>query len=542
VDVTAAAGIDFVHFDSATPMHYIQETIGSGIAWIDYDNDGLLDLFCVQDGPVLPGAGNRLLPTSKLYRNNGDGTFTDVTQKAGLARAGYGMGVAVGDFDNDGFDDLVVTYLGGIVLYRNNGNGTFTDVTARAGLSNPHWGTSCAWGDVDGDGFLDLYVCNYVEVDLDRYPTCKTTKGQRYVCPPVAFPHVAHKLFRNNGNGTFTDVSVSAGIASAPPAPGLGVVMADLDGDGRLDIYAANDLKPQYLFHNQGGGRFVEKALLSGCALGPMGQSVAGMGVDAADIDGSGWPSLLVTNFHNEGSILYRNRGKLSFHDWGPQAGLAFPSIDRLGFGCVFFDADLDGKLDVAVANGHIARNAQEVYNAPFAQKAQLFLGDGRGHFRDVSERVGAYFGDKRVGRGLAWADFDNDGKPDLAFSHCGGPVVLLHNRTRADNGWLGLQLVGDGKRSNRNAIGARVEVLCDGVKQVRFINGGGSYLSASDRRVLVGLGTVNRAQRVTVRWPSGREQVFTDVHGRRWWRLSEGKTRPEPVVVRRGKRPGPKR
>jgi hypothetical protein len=401
----------------------------------------------------------------------------------------------------------------------------------KAGLHNPHWGTSCAWGDVDGDGFLDLYICNYVEVDMDQYPACLIgNPPRRFVCPPPAFPHTPHKLYRNNGDGTFTDISVASGITAAAPAPGLGVVMTDLDGDGQLDIYVANDLKPQYLFHNQGGGRFVEKALLSGCGLGPGGRPVSGMGVEAGDLDGSGWPSLFVTNFHNEPNVLYRNRGKLVFQEWSTPAGLAFPSIDRLGFGTVFFDADLDGKLDIAVANGHIHRHADELYQAPFAQRAQLFLGDGRGRFRDVSDRSGMYFHEQRVGRGLAWADFDNDGKPDLAFSHCGGPAVLLHNRTATANYWLGLELVGDGKQSNRNAIGARVEVECDAGKQVRFVHGGGSYLSASDRRLLVGLGTADRARRVTVRWPSAREQVFVDMLGGRWWRLTEGQGQPKPV------------
>jgi enediyne biosynthesis protein E4 len=293
-------------------------------------------------------------------------------------------------------------------------------------------------------------------------------------------------------------------------------------------------MKPQYLFHNQGGGRFVEKGLLSGCGLGPGGRPLAGMGVEAGDVDGSGRPALFVTNFHNEPNVLYRNRGRLLFEEWGTPAGLGFPSIDRLGFGTVFCDVDLDGDLDVAVANGHISRHAEEQYRNAYAQPAQLFLGDGRGRFRDVSERAGQYFRQKRVGRGLAWADFDHDGKPDLAFSHVGGPVVLLHNRTETAHGWLGLELIGDGVKSNRNAIGARVEVETDRGKQTRWINGGGSYLSASERRLLLGLGGADRARRVTVRWPSGREQTFADVPGRRWWRLTEGKEQPEPAAVRR--------
>jgi hypothetical protein len=534
-DVTRAAGIAFRHFDPATDHHYIQETMGSGIAWIDYDNDGWPDLFLVQDGPIKPRRGPQ--PSSKLYRNNGDGTFTDVTEKVGLTRAGFGMGCAVGDFDNDGFDDLVVTYWTGIVLYHNEPDGhggrRFVDVTAKAGIKNPHWATSCAWGDIDDDGLLDLYVCNYCEVDLERYPRCATDKGQLFTCQPFHFPAVAHRLYRNNGDGTFTDIGESSGIARAPPAPGLGVILTDLDGDSRLDIYVANDLKPAYLFHNRGRGRFEEKALLSGCGLGPGGRPVAGMGVEAGDLDGSGRPSLFVTNFQNEPNVVYRNRGRLIFDDWTDQSGLGPPSISRLGFGCVFFDADLDGRLDIAVANGHINRSSQELYGAPFAQEAQLFLGTASGRFRDVSSQAGPYFLTKVVGRGLAWADYDNDGLPDLAFSHNGGPPSLLRNRTSTNHAWLRLELIGDGKHSNRNAIGSRVEVEAGGVKQVRFLNGGGSYLSASERRLLIGLGSADRARRVTVTWPSGGRQVFEDLAGRKWWRLHEGRVTAEMFVPR---------
>jgi hypothetical protein len=527
VDVTSKAGIDFVSLDPATEHHYIQETMGSGVAWIDYDNDGWLDLFFVQTGPVRPKPGEKY-PTCKLYRNNGNGTFTDVTERAGLARTGFGQGVAVGDFDNDGFDDLVITFLGGIALYRNNGNGTFTDVTEKAGLKNPHWASSCAWGDVDGDGFLDLYVCNYVDVDVDRYPNCEK-EGKKFVCPPTAFPHVSHRLFRNNGNGTFSDVTESSGIGSAPPAPGLGVVMTDVDGDGKIDIYVANDLKQQYLFHNQGNGKFIEKGLLSGCGLGPIGQPVSGMGVEAFDADGSGRPSLFVTNFQNEPNVLYRNRGSVRFEEIGAQAGLARPSIDRLGFGVVMIDANLDGKPDLVVANGHIHRQAEEVYRAPYAQLAQLFLGVGDGKFRDASQRAGTYFRQPKVGRGLAWADYDNDGKPDLAFTHVSGPPALLHNETQTSSQWLGLVLVGDGKKSNRNAIGSRVEIDTTVGKQVRFVNGGGSYLSASDRRVLAGLGPADRAT-VTVRWPSGKEQVYSQLKAGNYWKLTEGREAAEAI------------
>ncbi|MFO0841499.1 MAG: CRTAC1 family protein [Gemmataceae bacterium] len=531
VDVVNGSGVGFVHFDPATPMHYIQETMGSGVAWIDYDGDGWPDLFCVQAGPVRPGDGPR--PTSKLYRNNRDGTFTDVTEAAGLTRGGFGMGAAVGDFNNDGFDDLLVTYLGEVVLYANEPDGRggrrFVDVTRRAGLHNPHWATSAAWGDIDGDGRLDLYVCNYCEVDLANYPECKHgPSGQRMSCPPSHFPSAPHRLYRNNGKGGFEDVTESSGVGAASPSPGLAVAMVDLDGDGKLDIYVANDMRPGFLFHNQGGGKFVEKALLSGCALGPYGDPVAGMGVAVGDVDGSGWPSLVVTNFERKPNVLYLNQGRLLFRDYSLPSGLGGPSVPRLAFGVEFLDADLDGRLDLAVANGHIHRTAH-LTGGEYAQQAQLFVGEGKGKFREVSDAAGPYFRSLRVGRGLAVADFNRDGKPDLAVSHVGGPIALLENRTPTDHGWLALDLVGDGVKSNRNAIGARVEVEAGGARQVRFVIGGGSYLSAGERRLLLGLGSAAGAERVTVVWPSGRRQEFRGLAARKAYRLTEGRDAAEP-------------
>ena len=532
-DVAASSGVNFRHYDSSTEMDYVLEKMGSGLGWIDYDNDGWLDLFCVQSGPVRPSDAKGPPPTCKLYRNNRDGTFRDVTQQVGLDRAVFGMGCAVGDYDNDGFDDLLITYPGGLVLYHNESDGQggrrFVDVTGRSTLSNPHWGTSCGWGDINGDGFLDLYVCNYSEVDVKNYRPCVDPRtGQRTHCPPTVFPHVTHKLFRNNRDGTFTDISRPSGVAAAPPAPGLGVVLVDLDGDGKLDIYAVNDQKPAYLFHNRGEGRFEEKALISGCALGAFGRMMAGMGVEAGDVDGSGRPSLFITDFQLQGSNLFRNRGGLLFDDWSNRSGLGPASIQRLGFGTVFLDADLDGRLDVAVANGHVYRNSMEVFGEPFEQPASLLLGEGGGRFRDVSAQAGAYFRARHVGRGLASADYNNDGKPDLAFGNNAGALGLLRNATANGNRWLGLELIGDGVKSNRNAVGARVEVEVGGQRQVRFVNGGGSYLSASDRRLQIGLGSATRAERVIVVWPSGRKQEFRDMAGGAYWRLREGKEQAE--------------
>ncbi len=531
-DIAARAGVAFRHFDPATPQHLMPETMGSGVAWIDYDADGWQDLFCVQDGPLPPAKADRP-PTHRLYRNNGDGTFADVTEAAGLAASGFGTGVAVGDFDNDGFDDLAVTYLHDLRLFHNRPDGKggrrFADVTAEAKLANPHYATSCGWGDTDGDGFLDLYVCNYVEVDPANPVVCKhPDRGTTFQCAPTAFPLTRHVLFRNNGNGTFTDATAASGVAAAPPAPGLAVALLDVDGDGQLDIYVANDLHPAYLFRNTGGGKFEEVALASGCGLTSAGGRMAGMCAEAADVDGSGRPSLFVTNFQNSPNTLFLNRDGRRFTDVSQASGLGPPSLDRLGFGAAFLDADQDGNPDLAVANGHVQRVARELHGVPYAQEAQLFLGDGKGAFRDASATAGADFLRPRVGRGLARCDFDNDGRPDLALSGVGEPVAVLRNTIETPNNWVSLELIGDGKRSNRNAVGARVKVEWAGGSRTHFVVGGGSYLSASDRRLALGLGAAGKLDRVTVAWPSGATQEFRDLGAGAFWRLREGKPEGE--------------
>lgn len=543
-DVAARAGVTFRHFDPATPQHLIAETIGCGVGWLDYDADGWPDLFCVQAGPLPPAADPA--QTHKLYRNKGDGTFEDVTDAVGLNRAGFGVGCAVGDCDNDGFDDLAVTTLGGVTLFRNQpaptapGGRRFADATAAAGLAgtNPHYATSCAWGDLDGDGFLDLFVCNYVELDPVNPRVCRDpAKGLTKSCPPTAYPVVAHRLYRNRGNGTFEDVTAASGVARAKPAAGLAVAIADLDGDGRSDVYVANDLFAAHLFHNQtppgGPIALVERALLAGCALGPAGDRMSGMCAEAGDMDGSGRPALFVTNFQHQPNVLFRNHGGLRFEEVGLASGLGGPSRSRLGFGAALLDADLDGHLDLAVANGHVYRSAQALDGSAYAQEAQLFLGDGRGKFRDASRTAGPDFLAPRVGRGVARCDFDGDGRPDLCMSAVGGPVALLHNVTETANGWIGLDLVGDGKASNRSAIGAVVTVESGGQVRTHFVVGGGSYLSASDRRLTIGLGAAAAADRVVVRWPSGRTQEFRELAGGRYWRLRDGRPEAEAVSLR---------
>jgi hypothetical protein len=540
VEVTRAAGIDFRHFDGRTPMQYIMDQTGSGLAWLDYDQDGLMDLFLVQGAPFV-GPAPSPAPTCKLYRNLGDGTFRDVTAEAGVGHVGCGQGVAVGDIDNDGFPDLFVTCYGKPnVLYHNvpdgKGGRKFVDVTAGAGLlDHPHWkehanySTSAAFLDYDGDGLLDLFVCSYVWVDrdLDRYPECRDRKHRRDACPPNAFRPTRCLLYRNNGDGTFTDVSHEAGI-DEPRAKALGVVALDLDGDGLIDLFVANDGMPNFLFRNLGNGKFESIGLVSGCAVNLAGHTQAYMGVDADDLAGDGLPDLYVTAFARESSTFFRNRGHCQFLDMTHGSGLGPPSWHHLGFGACFLDLDRDGRLDIAVANGHVSANVDEDGNPDntFRQVAQLYHNLGDGRFQEVSQLAGPYFRERHVGRGLAACDYDNDGRQDLAFSNSGGPAVLLHNESTDPHHWLRLDL--QGTRSNRDAVGARVTVTAGDRKLVRHRKGGGSYCSAGDPRLFFGLGPATEAEDVEVRWPSGTVQKLGKLKGDCGYLVTEGDTKTE--------------
>jgi hypothetical protein len=543
VEVTREAGIDFRHFDGRTPMQYIMDQTGSGLAWLDYDGDGLLDLFLVQGSTFLPPHPDPP-PTCKLYRNLGGGRFRDVTAEAGVGQVGCGQGVAVGDIDNDGFPDLFITCYGKPnVLYHNvpdgEGGRKFVDITAQAGLADhPDWkahenySTSAAFLDYDNDGKLDLFVCSYVHINrgVADYPECIDHKGKRDACPPTSFAGTRCVLYHNNGDGTFTDVSKEAGI-DKPKAKALGVVALDVDDDGKIDIFVANDSCPNFLFHNLGGGKFEEVALLNGCAVNIAGYPQAYMGVDADDLDGDGRPDLFATAFARETNTFFRNLGGARFIDHTHGSGLGPPSWHRLGFGACFLDLDLDGALDIAVVNGHVSPYVDEEGNAnnTFRQPTQLFLNNGTGKFREVSRQCGAYFGEMHVGRGLAPGDFDNDGRMDLAISNSGEPAVLLHNRSATPNHWL--RLVLQGTRSNRDAIGAKVTVRVGEHTLVRHRKGGGSYCSAGDPRLLVGLGPATQADQVEVRWPSGLVQRFGPLRADHGYRLVEGELQPQPEL-----------
>jgi hypothetical protein len=494
-----------------------------------------MDLFLVQ-GSTFDRAPPSPLPTCKLYKNLGGGKFQDVTERAGLGHVGCGQGVAVGDIDNDGFPDLFVTCYGKPnVLYHNvsdgHGGRRFEDITAAAGLADhPNWkqyqnySTSAAFLDYNNDGKLDLFVCSYVRVDLDlkNYPECRDKQGKRDACAPLAFQGTSCILYRNNGNLTFTDVSHEAGI-DEPTAKALGVVALDLDDDGLIDIFVANDSVPNFFFHNLGGGRFESIGLISGCAVNLAGRPQAYMGVDADDLDGDGLPDLFSTAFARETNTFFRNRGHCHFLDMTHGSGLGPPSWWPLGFGTCFLDAARSGGLDIVVANGHVSRNVDEdgEPNNTFRQKAQFYFNDGKGHFHHISSQVGAYFQERHVGRGLAACDYDNDGRMDLAFNNSGEAAVLLHNESTTPYHWIRLDLVGT--KSNRDAVGAKVTVHAGSRTLVRHRKGGGSYCSSGDPRLLIGLGAERKVGEVEIRWPSGFVQKIGPLEVDAGYKVVEG-------------------
>lgn len=517
-DVAASAGLRFTHDRGATPEHQLPETMGSGLAWLDYDNDGWMDLYVVQSGPFPPNGSLRA--QDRLYRNNGDGTFTDVTARAKLPHGLYGMGVVAADYDNDGYTDLYVTGFGRNILYHNNGDGTFTDVTEKAGVGASGWSTSAAFADFDGDGWIDLFVVRYVDYSVEKNYFCgDTITGRRKYCSPKVYPPIHNLLFHNNGDGTFTDISASSGIDQAL-GKGLGVVVADLDDDGRPDIYVANDTTMNFLFRNLGGNRFEDVSLLSGAGLNSAGHAMGGMGVNAGDLDGDGLLDLVVANFEAEINSFYRNVGEGVFEDVSARSGFGGPSFAFSGFGLNLLDAANAGRLDAFVANGHVLEKPL-MDGSTYAERPFLMWNDGKGKFHERG--CGKPFRRELVGRGSAVADFDNDGDLDIAVSNSGGPLQLLRNDGRHGN-WIGFAL--RGKASNRQGIGARLTIDTEAGRHVREVKAGESYLSSSDPRIHFGLGSAT-LRLLTIRWPSGIVQEVRDLKPGRYQVVEEPTSRP---------------
>src|SRR5215468_173938 len=507
VDVTAEAKIGFQHENGASKEKLMPETFGSGVAWLDYDNDGWLDLYFVNGANLNAGKAS---PGNMLLRNTGKGAFVDVTSQAGVAGdGGFGTGVAVGDYDNDGYLDLYVTGFRANILYRNNGDGTFTDVTARAGVSGGGWSSSAGFFDYDRDGDLDLYVVRYLDYNIKENPYCGYQKeGYRQYCDPRNFDGAPDLLYRNNGDGAFTDVSKKAGIAN-PAGKGLGVAFGDFDRDGWPDIYVANDTVRNFLYRNNGDGTFTDLAYSAGVGYDVNGKARAGMGVEFADFDGDGLPDIFVTNFSEEFNGLYRNLGDSTFEDVAEQVGLG-SSFLPLGFGAKLFDYDNDGWTDIFVTNGHVTDNIH-LYNPRLSyQQTDLLYHNEKGRFRDVSAESGPAFRIKHVGRGAATGDFDNDGDLDIVVSNCGQKPILMRNDGGNRNHWIAIRA--RGRQSNRFGVGAKVLVETEGRKQVKEIGAAGSYLSSSDLRLYFGLGGEQKVKRLEIIWPGGGKQTLTGV------------------------------
>jgi hypothetical protein len=518
-DVTGQAGIQFEHNSGAFGGKFLPETLGSGCAFLDYDRDGWQDILLI-NGTDWPGHKKRRT-TLRLYHNNGNGTFTDVTSRAGLDVEMYGMGVAVGDYNNDGFPDILITCVGQNRLFRNTGKGTFVDVTNSSGLGKREgFSTSALWFDYDRDGLLDLFVCNYVKWSPEHDVFCSLDGKHKSYCTPEAYRGATCWLFHNRGDGTFEDVTAASGIFDSS-SKSLGVALFN-NHDGWPDLLVANDTQPNKLYRNQHNGTFKDSAVETGLAFSSEGKARAGMGVDVADFDNSGTPGVAITNFDNEMIGLYRLSGR-SFEDIAPQSGVGIASRNSLGFGCAFLDVNLDGWLDFAVANGHIDETVRNIRgNVGYAQPPQLFLNRGKGMFREVAGEVGSDFDHPKVGRGLAYGDFDRDGDLDLLLTTNNGPAYLYRNDQLIGNRSVRFRLVGT--RSNRDGIGAMVRIFAGDLTQSRLVKGGSSYLSQSELPVTFGLEKRDRIERVVIDWPSGRTEEYKNLAAGRGYECTEGK------------------
>ncbi len=523
ISVTKEAGIHFKHYNGASGQQYFIEPLGGGAAFLDYNNDGFQDIYLV-NGADLPslqkGQSDEIeLPRNALYRNNGDGTFTDVAMAAGVADTGYGMGCAVGDYDNDGFSDLYVTNFGANVFFRNNGDGTFTDVTRETDTGDMRWGASCAFVDYDNNGFLDLYVTNYVKYTIESDQVCMN-KGVRVYCDPRIYEGELDILYRNNGDGTFTDVTESAGFSEAT-GRGLALAWGDYDDDGDMDIYIANDADQNFLYRNDGDGTFTDVSLAAGVGFSEDGEAENGMGADFGDYDNDGYLDLIVTNFQDQTNTLYHNEGAGLFSDVSYASGIGTMSLPYLAWGVGFCDYDNDGYQDLFIANGHLDENVQAFNPTGFYEQPNLLFRNNReGTFDEVGVDSGSGMRLEKVSRGFAYSDYDNDGDLDLLVTNLRGKPDLLENRG-GQNTWLILKLIG--ARSNRDAIGARVKVTTGNLTQIREVRSGSSYLSQNDMRLHFGLGKHRQVDRVEIRWPSGLQEYLEGIGANQILTLVEG-------------------
>jgi hypothetical protein len=525
VDITAQSGVQFHYMASHGTRKYLLETMGPGVALFDYDNDGRLDLFVVNGAPLADPTPKGTIPQkagpkywNRLFHQKSDGTFEDVTEKAGLQGAGYGMGVAVGDYDNDGYEDLYVTAYGGNKLYHNNGDGTFTDVTDKAGVAGSGWSSSAAWVDLDGDGLLDLVVIRYLEWDFKDIWCGEHREGYRSYCHPDIFQPLSPLVFHNDGNGHFTEISERIGLSK--PGKGLGVAIADYDLDGHIDLFVANDSMVEFLYHNKGNGTFEEVGLAAGVAVDGDGRTFAGMGVDFADYNNDGFPDIVVTDLANQNYALYDNNGDGTFSYASLSTGVSRMTLTHSGWGVRFFDFDNDGWKDLVFAQGHDL-DTIELNFPTLRYREPLLLARNTGHgFVDVSAQSGTVFEQRWVARGLAVGDLDNDGRLDVVVTNNEGPIYILHNETEPRQHWLSVELVGH--KSNRDGIGAGIKITTAGGSQWATVTTSGSYLSASDKRAHFGLGANEKALSVEIRWPSGVVQTLRNVGADQFLKVDE--------------------
>jgi enediyne biosynthesis protein E4 len=521
-DITAQAGIHFVHNNGAFGKKYLPETMGSGVCFIDYDNDGWQDILLVNSMDWPGHKKGKSYPA--LYHNNHDGTFTDVTRQAGLDVEMYGMGCAIGDYDNDGYDDIYITALDGSHLFHNLGNGKFQDVTAKAGVSSPGFATSAAWFDYDNDGKLDLVVDHYVDWSIAKDQTCSLDGTHKSYCTPELYKGESITLYHNEGNGKFKDVTKTAGLYD-PTDKALGIALIDYDNDGWLDLFITNDTQPNKLYHNNHNGTFTETGFAAGVAFSDAGKARAGMGTDAADYDNSGRQGLVIGNFANERMALYHNDGRGLFTDQAMSAGIALPSAKSLTFSAFFFDYNLDGLPDIFALNGHVADDISVVQpTIGYAEQPLLFRNLGHGKFEDVSDKVGSAFRQPVVGRGAAYADIDNDGDLDLLLTTSNGPVRLLRNDNGNQNDMLRIKTIGT--RSNRDGIGTRVILTTStGQRMDEMVKSGSSYLSQSELPLTFGLGKPDPDKLISleIRWPSGHKDTISNIHPDQFITVKEG-------------------